>query len=375
MAAKGSELKKWAREHMKGVENCLVPSFTPDLLELDEEGIRWDVQQTIKHGFFSTLCTSEAGLTFDEAKRFVAIVADEAKGKICVSTTLLFDSLDQNMEMLKHAEKVGCTHVLLGYPANLYPRSPEEIYKITREMCESTNLAVVLYPSPHYNFERFHPAGFPLDILTRMADFDNAVAIKVGEPGLMAECVRRFVDKVLVSCPVERWLPFCFLSFKQQWIGAGPYESLQSPEKPYMVEYYNLMMQGKMDQAMEIYWRIMPARVMFEQQHMTVMMLGTYPWTMYKYYQWLVGGNGGFTRQPSMKIHQHEMEAIKMAFRIIGIDPRQHDEEFYVGRVNYSKSGKFHAEREGEKFPPFMSGPPGFSGAPGSSDPPVPPKR
>ena len=50
-----TELKAWAKENVKGLENCIIPSFTPDLTELDEEAIRWDVQQSIKHGFFSTL--------------------------------------------------------------------------------------------------------------------------------------------------------------------------------------------------------------------------------------------------------------------------------------------------------------------------------
>jgi 4-hydroxy-tetrahydrodipicolinate synthase len=100
------------------------------------------------------------------------------------------------------------------------------------------------------------------------------------------------------------------------------------------------MMQGKMDQAMEIFWRLTPARVIFEKFHMQVVMLGTYPWTQYKYYQWLVGGNGGITRQPSIKIHQHEMETMKMAYRMIGINPKENDEEFFMGRSNYIKSGK-----------------------------------
>jgi len=84
MAIKKSELKKWAKEHMVGVENCLFPSFSPDLSKLDEDGIRWDVQQSIRHGFFSTLCAAESGLTFEEARRFVEIVTDEARGKIFV---------------------------------------------------------------------------------------------------------------------------------------------------------------------------------------------------------------------------------------------------------------------------------------------------
>ena len=332
-----SELKKWAKGNFKGVENVLMPSFTPDLSELDEEGIRWDVQQSINHGFFSTLCACEAGLTFAEAKKFVEIVADEAKGKILVAVTLLFDSLEKNMEMLKHAEHVGCSHVLLGFPANFYPKSEEDIYKVAREMADATNLAIVLYPSPHFNFERFHASGYNPRLLARMAEFDNTIAMKCGEPGLLADCARLFGDKVLVSSPVERMLPLLYQAYKQQWMGAGCYEVLQSPEKPYLVQYFNLLLEGKWDEAMDIYWMLAPARIFFEQQFNPTAMLGTYNWTLHKFYQWCVGGNGGFTRQPSMKIHQHEMEMTRMGFRMIGIEPNTNDEEFYMGKMNYAR--------------------------------------
>lgn len=333
-----SQLKKWAKENMKGVENCTFPSFTPNLKELDEEGIRLDVRQAIKHGFFSTLCTCEVGLSFEEAKRFVGIVADEAQDKILVSTTILFDSLEDNMSMLEHADKVGADAALLGYPANFYPKSEEDIFSVTKEMCDSTNLAIVVYPSPHFNFERFHPSGFNPKLLNRMADFENVVAMKIGEPGLFADCQRMFGDHVLINAPVERMLPLMQTGFKQQWIGAGPYECFQSPEKPYFVQYFNHLRNGETDQAMEIYWRMTLLRVTFEQAFSPTTMLGTYHNNLHKYYQWCVGGNGGFTRQPSMKMHQHEMDRHKMALRMSGIIPREPDEEFYVGRVNFSRN-------------------------------------
>jgi len=37
------EAKEWAKQNMKGLEAVLFPSFSPDLQELDEEGIRYDV--------------------------------------------------------------------------------------------------------------------------------------------------------------------------------------------------------------------------------------------------------------------------------------------------------------------------------------------
>ncbi len=38
------EMKRWAKEHHKGVENTLFPSFTPDMQVLGEAGIRLDVR-------------------------------------------------------------------------------------------------------------------------------------------------------------------------------------------------------------------------------------------------------------------------------------------------------------------------------------------
>ena len=88
---------------------------------------------------------------------------------------------------------------------------------------------------------------------------------------------------------------------------------------------------------MEIYWRLTPVRMTFEKQFMPSQMLGTYHWPQQKYYQWLVGGNGGYTRQPVMRLNQHEMDDARNALRAIGIQPRENDEEFFVGRVNFAK--------------------------------------
>jgi 4-hydroxy-tetrahydrodipicolinate synthase len=56
------DYKAWAKENVKGLENVIIPSFNADFSDIDEEGIRWDVQQSIKHGFFSSLCSAEVGL-------------------------------------------------------------------------------------------------------------------------------------------------------------------------------------------------------------------------------------------------------------------------------------------------------------------------
>jgi 4-hydroxy-tetrahydrodipicolinate synthase len=334
---KKSELKKWAKANLVGVENTTMPSFTADLSELDEVGIRHDVEQAIAHGFFSTLVATETGLTFEEQKRFLSIVTDAARGRIHVSTSILFDSFERATQMIAHAEKAGCQTILLGFPANWYPQSGQEVLEKTQELCSLTDMAVVIYPSPHFNLQRLHPSGYPLEILPQVADIENVVAIKAGEWALFAECHARVGDRLLINNPVERYLPNTVMAYGQQWIGAGCYEVLQSPEQPNVVEYFKLLREKKFEPAMEIYWKLAPARQIFEQQFNQTVMSGTYNWTMQKYYQWCVGGNGGFTRQPAMKPHQHELDQTKMAFSMIGINPREPDAEFYLGRANAAR--------------------------------------
>ena len=68
-----SEAKQWAKENYNGLEGVICPSFTPDLAELDEEGIRHDVRHAISQGFFSVLASPESSeMTLEERKKYLA---------------------------------------------------------------------------------------------------------------------------------------------------------------------------------------------------------------------------------------------------------------------------------------------------------------
>lgn len=326
--------KAWAQENFKGVENETLPSFTQDFLRLDEAGIRLDVNQAVKHGFHSTLCTSEAGLTFDEAIEFVSIVANEAQGRIFTATTILFDTFDQCFKMLEHAAEAGCSHVLLGYPPSYYPLSESEIYDRTKEMIETANVGIVLYPSPKFNFDRFHDLGFPPDVLEDLVELPNVFAVKVAGP-LHKECYNRFGKKVLISSPIDSQLIQNVKKYNQQWIGAGPYELFQSPDKPYFVQMLNYLLEGKEIEAHRIYRLLKPVSISFQlTTHLKNVQLGLYHWPMHKYFQWCSGGNGGYTRQPTMKLSTKDKETIRKNYEHLGITVSDSDEMFYVGRVN-----------------------------------------
>ncbi len=346
-----SEAKAWAREAYVGLESLICPSFTPDLANLDEEGIRHDVQHAISQGFFSILCnTDSTAMTLEERKRFVAIVNHEAKDKILVSFPFMTDTFEQELELLKHHEKTGGTHILLGYPVQYYPDSEEDIYQAFKTVCDSTNVAVDLYPASKFNFERFHPSTFNPALLDRMADLPNAVAMKIGvlDPGYMAECFRLVGDKILVNSPAEGNWPTAVPKYGQQWAGGLMYDAYQTPDNPLLVTHFDLLRAGELDEAMEIYWRVTAIRTVVWQQFMLYSVAACYPFTLWKYYKWLAGGNGGMLRQPIHRLFEHDKDAIKGAMRAAGLTLRDApEEEFYVGRVNYAKGARLKARVEG----------------------------
>jgi 4-hydroxy-tetrahydrodipicolinate synthase len=333
-----SEAKQWAKKNFKGLECVMLPSFTPDLASLDEEGIRWDVQYLIKQGYFSILCAVELSeLTIEERKQFMRIVCDEAKGKIKVSVANLYRTVDEAIEMLNYFEKVGGDSALFLYPLQFFPKSEEEIFQVTKKVCASTNLAIVLYANHRFDFERFHPSMFNPRLLARMADFENAVALKVGildSPGYIEDCFRLCGDKVLVESPIEDNWPITVPHYNQQWAGAGVYDPYQTPDNPRLVNFFNLLKSGQIDKAMDIYWELTPIR---RNMAFNTASYGIRIFNHAKYKRWLVGGNGGMLRD-QFPIRHDEMKMIREAMKAGGLKIREaSDEEFFVGRLNYAK--------------------------------------
>jgi 4-hydroxy-tetrahydrodipicolinate synthase len=331
-----AEAKEWAKKHYKGLDGTLSPSFSPDLEELDEEGIRHDVRHNIDKGMFSVLCQTEVcSMTMEERKRFVEIVCDEAKDKILVSMFTGVDTIEKDIELLKHFEKVGGTHTLFGWPGMFYAKSEEDIYRATKKVCDATNVAIDLWPKPKFDFGRFHPSHFNPKLIEKITDIPNVVAIKAyisDGLGKWAEIQHRVGDKVLLqSAEIEEW-PITVAQYKQQWAGPADYVIFdQIPNDSRIIRMFNLFREGEFLKAMDLYWELAPitigARVaMFQSGMMGI-----------KYMQWLTGGNGGMYRQPAFPIFQRHKDAMRAGVMAAGIVPPEDEEEFYVGRLNYAK--------------------------------------
>lgn len=340
-----AERKAWAAEALVGLENALMPSFTPDMRSLDEQAIRHDVRQAKAHGFFSTMCTLETGLTSEEAKRFLSIACDEAGDDLLVSFTLLNDSFEQSLALLEHAEGAGCSHALLGYPATFRPQGPDEIYARTAMLAEATSLGLVMYVSDKFDFARLHPSQIPFEAYDRVADLANVVSLKVGfgDPATAYEAFERYGSRVLVNVGTPMLIgafPLLRRHYRAQWFGGGAWEMWQSPAKPYLVEYHDAVMHGRLEEAMRIYWRIAPATRIMMGSIARGGDAGMYHWPFGKYVSWSVGGNGGAMREPAQRLSPMMMQARRKALEAIGIaPPEESDAAFWIGRTQAARRG------------------------------------
>lgn len=329
------EAREWARENLVGVVNCTIPSFTGDLKAINEKAIRHDARLAIEHGFAGTLGVSEVAIMLPEYLDFLRVIKNEAGDRLILVHHASFSTLEQNIEAVHGAEEAGAELVLLSYPPNFYPESEQEIYDYTKAVCDATGLAVMLFPMYLWGFSpRIHPSDIPLRLIRRLIDdCPNIAAIKAegGFPGIQGviECHRHFGTEVVISMPIEGDLiPLAQLMPIQ--LSATSDHEYYGPMIP---RVFNLLRAGKYDDAAEIYWQLHPARK--TKANLAPAMHGgafinRQAW---KFQGWLQGYNGGPLRQPTQRIHDHQMTALRKGLIDAGLAPSMDPfREFFTGR-------------------------------------------
>lgn len=332
---KRNEAREWAWEHLKGCSGVTIPSYSSNMKHLNERGIRHDIQLVADMGFKWTLLCGEVNISMEEYAQFTAWAKDTTGDRLGLFFHAAFDTLEDNIEACRMAEKAGADIVLLSYPAQFWPSTEQEIYDYTKTFCDNTDLAVMLFPIPLWGFERVHPAGMSKDLIRRLLDeCPNIVAIKAeqGFPivsGLM-EMYRHFRDEVIISCPIESDITPLMSLMDVQFSGTS-YTQWMSD---YFPKVFDMARNGRWEEAMEMYWKVQPARqAAGAAAGSYVPSTGVINRTHWKYKDWLAGFNGGPLRGPAMRVPDKIMKSLRKGLEDSGLpvtsDP---DKEFMVGR-------------------------------------------
>ncbi|MFN3388283.1 MAG: dihydrodipicolinate synthase family protein [Allosphingosinicella sp.] len=333
--------KARAKAAFRGIETILMPSFTPDLSALDEEGIRHDVRMSKRHGFFSVF-VAPVGLTADEQLRMIEIAVDEAGGELLVSLIPEVPGDEAKIDLLRRAADAGAAHALIHPPFDWRPADEQALYEWYRKMIDAAPLDAVLWATDGANFRHFAAANVPVTVIDRLADLDRVVAIKLMttlDETIVFDLCERVADRMLIGCVNLRLFPLLAKHYGAQWSGAWTAEALQSPDAPCVTDYVRQLAGGDFDAALATYRRIMPAYQALFALMAPVLPKGVHPFTQLKYYQWYVGGNGGLMRPPhdpnerAFPLTPAQREQVAAAYAAIGIEGGGPLESFIVGRA------------------------------------------
>lgn len=293
-AAVGGSRKDWARLKLRGGESFVMPSMQPDLKSLDEEGIRRDVRHAVRQGFCSIMPLASLGIDANTDREFQTIVADEAAGKILTVGVIRPGAWKNVAESVRAMEKLGTSHVLMYFDAAL--GSQEAIYTQMREVIDNTSLGIILYASPKPAVTKFDPTGLPMEAFDRLADLDTVIGIKFTQelrPATALAVAQRLGNRLQLGVVDLEMMLLLSLKYPMQWSGQWAIDSLQSPEKPWVGEFLELLRTGNDKAANELYWRYEPIASGFYALQAPSLRIGGHPWIHIKYMKWLTGGNGG----------------------------------------------------------------------------------
>lgn len=334
--------KEWAEKHLRGAESFILPSFKPDMTTLDEEGIRKDVRHAVSQGFCSIM-PLPVGMDKKSIGQLYKIMNDEAKGKILTVCIIQPGPWEKMGKRIRFMEKTGFSHGLMYFNSKL--ENQDAIYDEMRSIVEKTSLGIILYARPKDSIRKMDPTGLPMDAFNRLADAENVMGIKFTQtlrPATAYALAKRLGDRLLLGViNLELMLPLS-LKYKMQWTGQWAIDCLQSPEKPWVNQFLELLRTGKEKEAYELYWQYEPIATAFYEMQEPSLKIGGHPWVHIKYMKWLTGGNGGLlsdlTAPPEYVPHLNAEDRAKCRdiFARVGIKTVDlPDDAFIVGNAAY----------------------------------------
>lgn len=144
---------------------------------IDEAAYCRNIEHCIDYGctgVVPTGCTGEAwSLTIDERKLLFKLAVETAKGRIRVIAGTGAVAVPDVIAMNAYAKEVGCDGVMIMPPFFPKLHSPEDILWHYRMVSDALEIPIILYNVPGYNVNELTP-----DLIARLADIDNVVAIK-----------------------------------------------------------------------------------------------------------------------------------------------------------------------------------------------------
>ena len=175
----------------EGTTVAMVTPYTKND-EIDEEGIRENINYLIENGVNGILAAGTTGesatISHDEHRKLLDILIDEADGKVTTIAGAGSNSSKEALGLVKHAEDIGADGALVITP---YYNKPQQngLYEHYKLLAESTDIPIIVYNVPSRT-----GTDIDVDTIGKVAELDNIAAIKEANPDL--DKVSKIVKKI-----------------------------------------------------------------------------------------------------------------------------------------------------------------------------------
>lgn len=236
----------------KGVFPAATTQFKNDGV-LDIEATQRTFDQLIQDGVHGLIvlgtCGENNSLSPDEKIKVLEAATEVSKGRVPVLTGVSEFTTDGAVKYVQAAEKIGLDGLMV-LPAMSYKASQREVLTHFKTVAGSVDMPVMIYNNPvTYGID------VTIDMMRDLSDQDNIVAIKESteDTRRITDLYAEFDDRFTIFCGVDDIALESLMLGTTGWISgltsAFPHES---------VAIYDLAMQGRYAEALEIYRWFMP---------------------------------------------------------------------------------------------------------------------
>ncbi|MET3287674.1 UNVERIFIED_CONTAM: 4-hydroxy-tetrahydrodipicolinate synthase [Brevibacillus sp. OAP136] len=280
----------------EGVYVAIVTPFT-ESYEVDYKRLHelcdWMITQGV-HGLVPCGSLGEyASLSAEERAKVVETVVAAAKDRVSVVVGSGAPSTQQAVGWVRQAKEAGAAGIMALPPINYRPLENEVVAHY--EALASVGLPIIAYNNPHD-----YKVDLTPDLLARLSKIENIVGVKE-----FSGDVRR-VHEILAKTDLEVLIGVDDLAMEGPLFGAtGWIAGVPNALPKEGVELFRLSREGKLDEAMELYRRLLPL-FHYDASPQLVQSI--------KYMMELAGFPVGPTRPPRLPLSPEYYAGIKEAY-------------------------------------------------------------
>ncbi|MFT5180837.1 MAG: 4-hydroxy-tetrahydrodipicolinate synthase [Alphaproteobacteria bacterium] len=291
------EAKQAAREILKGVWTAM-PYCWDASDEFDEAANRANMEHIITgleiDGHYCSGNIAEFWSMPDEERmRAHEVMIDAAAGRIPMIAGCHHQSVKQAAKLARHAQDIGYDFVIVLTPY-IAARNDDAVFAYYEYICERVDIGVILFNIPH----TCHPVSPQL--AQRLTALPNICAYKQGDtsPAATHALMHEMGDELVISVADEApWLQ-SMTQLGLQWLLNYNPHLYQVPGYLPLKDYTERALAGDITGAAKIAASLQAIREVHGKWIMGYWLAGRMPLAEMKYWQELIGMNGGPVRPP-----------------------------------------------------------------------------